>query len=361
MAADGEESGSDRTEEPSEQRRADFRSRGMVGQSRELVAAIVMIAITGALYATARWSFMGLSKIFEVSFDSGARLGRGDWNIATVMGIAEFLMRAMLYVLAPLGVAALVAGIVGNLAQTGFLWTTKPLEPDLSKLNPLNGIRRLTGGDGLFDLVKAVAKFIVVGMLLYPALRRWLKECGLLWQMDAGQIAAYLGREGSHLLFLVAFGMLVLSGMDFAFQKYRYLQKLKMTKQEAKEDRKQSEGNPQIKARIRALQRQRATRSMLDAVKKADVVVTNPTHIAIALMFDRETMLAPKVVARGADYMAEQIKAIARANGVPCVENVPLARAMYKALKIGQLIPRELFNAVAEVLAYVYRLKGKTV
>jgi len=164
-----------------------------------------------------------------------------------------------------------------------------------------------------------------------------------------------------NILFLVGSVMALLAGLDFAYQKFRYEQKIKMTKQEVKEERRQSDGNPQVRARIRGLQRRMSQNKMLDAVKSADVVITNPTHIAVALIYDREAMMAPKVVAKGADYMAERIKKIARENGVPCVENVPLARAMYKALKLGQFISKDLYNAVAEVLAYVYRLKGKVV
>jgi len=361
MSSEDEESGQDRTEEASEQRKAEFRERGTVGQSRELVGAVIVLAMTAALYGTARWSLMGLWEIFETVLGSGAEMGRSDWTATTMMGLFLYLGKAMLFVMAPVGGAALLAAVVGNLMQTGFMWTTKPLEPDLEKLNPMNGIKRLTGSEGIFDLAKAVAKFVLVVALLYPAMKGWISEAGFLWQMETSQMAVYLGKEGARLMFTVSLAMFAVSAVDFAFQKFRYLQRLKMTKQEAKEDRKQSEGNPQIKARIRAIQRQRATRSMLDAVRKADVVITNPTHIAIALMFDRESMFAPKVVARGADHMAQQIKKIARENGVPCVENVPLARAMYKALKIGQFIPRELYNAVAEVLAYVYRLKGKHV
>jgi flagellar biosynthetic protein FlhB len=359
--ANEDESGEDRTEEPSEQRRQEFRERGSVGQSRELVAAIILLAMTGALYFTARWSLKGLWSLFETSFDSGTRLARGDWSIETAMSIVQYALQALLYVSAPVGIAGLLAAVLGNIVQTGFLFTTKPLEPELEKLNPLKGLQRYMSAETLFDLAKALAKFALVSALLYPALKGWIRDAGTLWQLETQQIAFYLGREGVKLLFMVGLAMFGLAGADFAFQKFRYLQKLKMTKQEAKEDRKQSEGNPQIKARIRAMQRQRATRSMMNAVKKADVVITNPTHIAIALMFDRETMFAPKVVARGADHMAQQIKKIAREAGVPCVENVPLARALYKALKIGQFIPREMYNAVAEVLAYVYRLKGKYV
>ena len=167
---------------------------------------------------------------------------------------------------------------------------------------------------------------------------------------------------GSHLikiLFVTGLAMFVLAGIDYAFQRFRYEKRIRMTKEELRQERKQVEGNPQIKARIRAVQRQISQKRMMDDVRKADVVVTNPTHFAIALVYDRETMFAPKVVAKGADHMAQKIKQIAREAGVPCIENPPLARALYKALKIGQFISRDLYNAVAEVLAYVYRLKGR--
>jgi flagellar biosynthetic protein FlhB len=168
-----------------------------------------------------------------------------------------------------------------------------------------------------------------------------------------------MGHEIILILFTIGGAMAVLSAGDFLFQKYRFEEKIKMTKQEVREERKQMEANPQVKARIRSLQRAFSTNKMLDAVKRADVVVTNPTHFAVALLYDRENMMAPKVVAKGVDHMAQRIKQIARENGVPCVENVPLARALYKALKIGQFISRDLYNAVAEVLAYVYRLRGR--
>ena len=359
MAMEDEESGQDRTEEASEHRRNQFREEGQVGQSRELTAAIIVLATIGALTMASHSSLMGIWSVFESSFESMERLSHGDWTPNTVMSIATYVLKALAIILAPILLACLVAGLAGNLIQTGFLWTTKPLEPNLNKLNPMNAISRLMSLDALFDFAKSLMKFVVVGALVYPLLRKWLREAGNLWSLEAGQVAAYLGSHMTKLLFTVALGMFILSLIDYGFQKFRYEQKLKMTKQEAKEDRRQTEGNPQMKARIRAVQRSRATRRMMEAVKKADVVVTNPTHIAVALIFDRENMHAPKVVAKGADHMAQRIKQVAREAGVPCVENVPLARALYKALKIGQFIPRELYNAVAEVLAYVYRLKGK--
>jgi len=354
-----EDSGEDRTEEASEQRREQFREDGQVGQSRDLVAALALLAATGALYASAQWSFRGLWSLFEAFFGEGMDHATRDWTIESLGKMLGFVMRVFFYVMAPVSIATMLVGIVSNIAQTGFLWTTKPLEPNLEKLNPMNAIGRIFGVDGIVDLVKAILKFIVVGAVLYPTLMSLFRDSGTLWSLESGQIASSLGHHIIRLLFSVGLALLVLSALDFGFQKFRYEQKLKMTKQEAREDRKQSEGNPQIKGRIRSMQRARASRKMVDAIKKADVVVTNPTHIAVALVYDRENMLAPRVVAKGADFMAERIKKIARENGVPCVENVPLARALFKAIKIGQLIPRDLYNAVAEVLAYVYRLKGK--
>jgi flagellar biosynthetic protein FlhB len=273
--------------------------------------------------------------------------------------MAEFSFKAFLWIVAPVAGTAMLAGVFGNILQFGLLWTTKPLEPDLNKLNPLNGLGRIFGMDGLFDLFKAMVKLTIVGVLLYVIFIRWLGQSGYLWDADVQGLMVALGDEIMSIVLTLGGAMAVLSAGDYVFQKYRFEEKIKMTKQEVREERKQMDGNPQVKARIRSLQRRFATNKMLDAVKKADVVVTNPTHFAVALVYDRENMMAPKVVAKGVDHMAQKIKQVARENGVPCVENVPLARALYKALKIGQFISKDLYNAVAEVLAYVYRLRGR--
>jgi flagellar biosynthetic protein FlhB len=224
----------------------------------------------------------------------------------------------------------------------------------------MSGLGRILSLDGVMEMVKALLKFAVVATVVYFFIRSRVRDAGGLWGLEAAGVTRYMGSQIFSALITISLSMFVLAAADFGWQKFRFEQKIRMTKQEVKEERKQQDGNPQIKARIRGMQRRLATNKMMEAVKRADVVITNPTHIAVALVFDRETMFAPKVVAKGADFMAEQIKKIARENGVPCVENVPLARAMFKALKIGQFISRDLFNAVAEVLAYVYRLKGRT-
>jgi flagellar biosynthetic protein FlhB len=355
-----EDAGSDdKTEEPSTHRRDELRRQGDVLQSREVVSVALLLAATGALYGTSRWTVGGIAHFFEESFAELAPLGKSDWTIATAFGIAKFAMKAFAYIVGPVAVLAAVAAIASTFAQIGIVWTTRPLELDLEKLDPIKGLRRIFSLSGVFEMFKAVLKFIVVAAAVYPFLKRWAAESAGLYQTEAGGLAHFLGSHLIQVLFVAGLAMLVLSAVDYGFQRFRYEQRIRMTKEEVREERKQVEGNPQLKARIRAMQRQVGQRRMMDAVKKADVVITNPTHIAVALLYDRENMFAPKVVAKGADHMAEQIKKIAREAGVPCVENVPLARAMFKALKIGQFISRDLYNAVAEVLAYVYRLKGK--
>jgi flagellar biosynthetic protein FlhB len=178
--------------------------------------------------------------------------------------------------------------------------------------------------------------------------------------MDSAQFVTYMSSSGIRLVGGVCIGLFVVAALDFSYQKFRYQKSLMMTRQELKQEHKQREGDPLLKARIRSLQRERARKRMMQDVPKADVIVTNPTHIAVAIKYDYEKMAAPRVVAKGADLMAQRIKELGKKNGVPLVENVPLARALHKSVKIGGTVPRSLYQAIAEVLAYVYRLKGKT-
>jgi len=298
--------------------------------------------------------------MFESSFLELGRLGVQDWNTETISAMSTFAISGMGYVLAPLSLVVVVSAVAGTIVQHGgILWSTKPFELDLTKLSPLGGLKRIFSPDGIFELFKASIKLILVGVILFFVFEKWIGKSAELWDAETNQILIHLGDHIITTLFIVAGVMTILALIDFGFQKYRFEKKIMMTKQEVREERKQIDGNPQIKARIRSMQRQIATSKMMEAVKTADVIVTNPTHFAVALVYDRENMAAPRVVAKGVDHMAQKIKKIARENGVPCVENVPLARALYKALKIGQFISKDLYNAVAEVLAYVYRLKGR--
>lgn len=360
MAAAGEDGFEEKTEEATPKKLADMRREGKVAQSKELVSAVLVLATTGALWASASWAFNGIGSVFESSFLEMSRLAKSEWTAETIVAAATFFFKALVFILAPLGLASVASALLASVSQHGgFLWSSKPLEPDLKKLNPQNAVKRIFGPDGIFEVFKAIMKLSIVGILLYVVFQSWIPETVFLWDAEAATLSKMLGEKIIFTMLIIGGTMAVLAMADFAFQKYRFGEQAKMTKQEVKEERKQTDGDPHIKARMRSMQRQIATNQMLAAVKDADVVITNPTHYAVALVYDRETMMAPKVIAKGVDSMAQRIKKIARENGIPCVENVPLARALHKALRIGQFISKDLYNAVAEVLAYVYRLKGR--
>jgi flagellar biosynthetic protein FlhB len=259
----------------------------------------------------------------------------------------------------PIAAAGFVAGVLGSVVQFGFLFTWTPLEPELNRINPLSGFQRIFSISSLVEGAKSVGKLVAVVTVTYLMLRTQLFGSSSMSDLESGEFLAYMSSTAFRLVGGVCVGLFVVAALDFAYQKYRYRQSLMMSKQELKQEHKQREGDPLLKARIRSLQREMARKRMMQDVPKADVIVTNPTHIAVALKYDAEKMAAPRVVAKGADLVAQRIKEVARKNGIPLVENVPLARALHKSVKVGGSVPRSLYQAVAEVLAYVYRLKGK--
>jgi flagellar biosynthetic protein FlhB len=261
----------------------------------------------------------------------------------------------------PVSLIGFVLGIAGHLSQIGFLFTTDPLTPDLEKINPLQGLKRMFSVRNLIETARVTVKGIILCFVAYSMVKAFIEGSATLIFKNPIAIFEVLGSTGKT-LFLTLCGILALfAGIDFVLQKREYGKQVRVTKEEAKKEAKEQEGDPLIKSRIRSIQRDMARKRMMQAVKKADVIITNPTHIAIALSYDKDKMVAPKVVAKGADFMAQRIKAIAAEAGVPMVENVPLARAIFKSVKVGQVIPRTLFQAVAEVLAYVYKLKNKSI
>jgi len=233
------------------------------------------------------------------------------------------------------------------------------IAPDFSKVNPLKGIQRLFSGKQFIEAFRLFVKMIAVVFMTWVTVEEWIPGLSRHFDQEAGQLLGHMGEVGKS-MFISLIGVLgVFALIDFGFQKWEYRKGLRMTKQEAKQEYKEREGDPQLKARVRAVQRDMARKRMMDAVRKADAIITNPTHIAIAIVYDKDTMAAPKVVAKGADFLAERIKKIASEAGVPLVENVALARTLFKTVKVGKYIPRALYQAVADVLTYVYRLKGR--
>jgi flagellar biosynthetic protein FlhB len=262
-------------------------------------------------------------------------------------------------ILIPLMAAIMLAGILGNVAQFGFLFTTKSIMPKFSKINPITGLKNLFSKKKLFEGIKMTLKVAIAFGIGFNLFLGWLDEIPKLELFPLMTQIKWLMNKSIILAFTMIAVFVVFAVIDFAFQKYSYKKSLKMSKQEIKDEMKNSEGNPEIKAKIRQIQMKMASQRMMKEVPKADVVVTNPTHYAVAIKYNSNEDKAPKVVAKGVDHLAQRIKEIARENDVMVVENRPLARQLYAEVEIDEYIPEKLYKAVIEVLVMVYKAKGK--
>ena len=352
-----ESPGQERTERATAKRRMEARKQGQVALSREVPSALILIAVLGVFYFVGGRVLEDLTRLFGEFFGQLHTTRLRTVNDAAALISALF--RSCLLLLAPMVLPLLVAGVAGNILQIGFEIHAEPLAPKLSKLNPLAGLKRIVSMRGLVELVKSLVKVLFIGAIAWSVVSGYLADFPTLVRRDITGIWEFTHTAAYRILFYVCLAMVVLAVLDYAYQRWQHEENLKMTKQEIRDERKQTEGDPQIKSRIRSLQRQAAYHRMIAEVPTADVVITNPTHLAIALRFDPAEMNAPQVVAKGADYLAARIRDIAREHGVPLVENKPLAQSLYRLADPGDYIPVELYRAVAEVLAYVYRLKGR--
>lgn len=360
MADDQENrSTDDLSEEASPYRIQEMRRQGKVAQSRELAGLFALLAAAGTLYGLSGSMQSQIFEFMRESFrlDSIAKIDFAKPGYAQTILFNSARICIMLGL--PVMIAGFLAGILGSFAQVGTLFSSDPLVPDLQRIDPFQGAKRLFSMKQVVELLRLLLKggaitYVAYGMLS-AGFERNISQIFGTPEMTLHALAQH-GRD----LFFSLFGVLfAFAGIDYWLQKRDFSKNIRLTKQEAKQEHREHEGDPQIKARIRSIQRETARKRMMQAVKKADVIVTNPTHIAIALVYDKEKMSAPKVVAKGADLIAQKIKKIAEDAGIPMVENVPLARALFKSVKIGQSVPRVLYQAIAEVLAYVYRLKSK--
>jgi flagellar biosynthetic protein FlhB len=349
--------GQDRTERATAKRRQEARKRGQVAISREIPSTLILMAVLG-VFAFAGGSVV--DRLTALMAGTFAHLHASRLQTVNDAGaLAVDLLQTSLLLLLPICLPLLIVGVGANVAQVGFEFHAESMAPKFSKLDPIGGMKRIVSLRGLVELAKSVAKLLVVGLIAWSVMSGYLAQFPTLVRLDLGGIWAFTHAGAFKIIFYVCLALVALAVLDYAYQRWQYEESLKMTKQEVKDERKQSEGDPQVKARIRALQRQAAYQQMMAAVPTSDVVITNPTHLAIALKFNPEEMAAPRVVAKGADFVAERIREVAREHRVPVVENKTLARALYKTAEIGDYVPVDLYRAVAEVLAYVYRLKGK--
>ncbi len=349
----------DLTDEISQHRAEEFRKKGMVAQSKEITSLLVILSTAATLYLMGTQSAHVLAElmkdVFTWDFSSRPDLAKGEM----LHQVWIKALRAMAAIGLPVCIAGFFFGAIGSVVQVGSLFSTEALQPDLNRMDPLQGTKRIFSGQHFKESLRLIFKMVVVVAVAYQLLKGKVFHT-TFYMVEEPRTILNAFSEVAKGIFSALLGVLaVFAAIDFGLQRWEHQKKLRMTKQEAKEEFKDREGDPQIKARVRALQREVARKRMMQAVKKADVIITNPTHIAIALAYSKDSMLAPKVVAKGADFVAQKIKAIAAEAGIPQVENVPLARTMFKTVKVGQTIPRALYEAVAQVLAYVYRLKNK--
>lgn len=348
----------DKTEAPTASRIRDARERGQVARSIELNAAVGMIVSIWLLTGAGKNLVSGLGSLMRYSVTNLPTMDVSD------IWLRESTFRNMSFFISPLMQLILVMMAVGvgtTLVQTKFLWASKRPFFDGSRLNPINGFKRIFSSQGLIETLKALLKLAVVGWPVYTFFQANINSIIQMIQMPLDQEISQWMNLAVSLMWRVAGAYIVLAVADYAYQNWNYTKQLRMSKQEVLDDLKRSEGDPFLRGRIRQQQRRMAQSRMMTKVPKADVIVTNPTHYAVAIIYESGKMEAPVVVAKGAFYVAQRIVEIAKANNVPIVQNVPLARAMYKLVELDQPIPPDLYVAMAEVLAYVYRLKNRNI
>jgi len=346
----------DRTEEPTGKRISEARNKGQVAQSRELNAAVVLL-MGGILLGGPGASL--LAKMTELLVRSLIDL---PTSIPNLIWLRQMLFIDAITILPYLGlivVGLLITGVAVTLAQTGFLWASEKLGFDFDRVNPINGFKRLLSLNGFVEILRALLKVALVGWVAYRFLRNHIFSLIGMGQVDMNTALQNWAAMALALISQVAWAYMVLAVIDYGYQRWQNKKSMKMSKEEVKDENKQSEGNPLIKSAIRTKQRRIHMRRMMAKVPKADVVITNPTHLAIAIQYKSGEMNAPVVLAKGAYRIAERIVAVAREYDLPVIQNIPLARGLYRIVEIDEEIPPDFYVAMAEILAYVYRLKDK--
>ena len=352
-----EDTSQQKTEEPTERRLKETREKGQVPRSRELNTLLSLVAAAVGLI------FLGQNLMLDLTTMMTSGLGFNPTTLNSVDSVYIAITQ-----LVQLGIAAiipilflfLVSAFLGPAVMGGLNFSVDALTPKLEKLDPIKGLKRMFGLQSLVELVKAICKFLLVAIVAFAIIYVSINE---LVSLGLQSFVTALAHSGDLLLWsFIGFSavLILVAAIDVPYQLWQYKDQLMMTRQEVKDEMKDSEGRPEVKSQVRRLQRQMSEQRMMDAVPRADVVITNPTHFAVALSYDKNGWGAPRVVAKGQDFLAAKIREVAEANGVPLFEAPPLARALYHMVKIGQEIPNDLYRAVAQVLAYIYQLKNLT-
>lgn len=352
--------GGEKTEPATAKKLREAREDGKVAKSKELAAAVDLIVLFLVLKVFVSWvgnGFLNAFKYFYGIFPDFAKENAVDTTAVSVSSLLTTALVDMIELCAPFFAFGAAVAIVISVLQVGWKVTTKPMQPKFDKFNPVNGFKRIFSKDSLFELLKSVIKIGIIAYVAYTSIKDNAGDIFILYEIPLTQAVALVGNVIFNAGLKISIVYLVLGFADFIYQKFRFNEDMKMTKQEVKDEYKNTEGNPEIKGRQRQIQREASRRRMMQDVPKADVVITNPTHFAVALKYDAQTARAPVVLAKGEDYLAQKIKEAAREHGIEIVENKPLARMLYANVDIGQEIPPELYQAVAEILAMVYNMK----
>lgn len=349
-----ESSGQEKTEDPTPRRLQEGRKKGDVAKSMEVPSAAVLLAGLITLYMSGNYMMDKMLFIFKHYLTNAHMLQIIPANVANLTK-ESMLYSAM--VVAPVMTVIVVVALIANYAQIGFLFTTEKITPTFDKIDPIKGFGRLFSKQMMANTIKSIAKLVVIALIAYWEVRKVMPGILPLMDQEPRPIFLFMANTAFWIFLKSALVIALLAAADYAFQRWQFMEKMKMTKQELKDEAKQTEGDPHVKGRIRSIQMEMARRRMMEEVPSADVVITNPTRLAVALNYDNQTMAAPKVIAKGAGFIAHRIKEIARENNIPIVEDKPLAQALFKEVGLEDTIPENLFQAVAEILAYVYSLK----
>lgn len=354
--------GGEKTEEPTSKKLEDARKEGQVAKSKEIGNAFSLLALFLVLklyLGTMGTHFLEVFSAVYGQIPDVVKMYNGDLAVAAIHVLIRSMMLQILVIIAPILLIGVAIAFICDVAQVKWKPTTKPLKPKFSKLNPIKGFGRIFSPNSLVELLKSLLKLCLIGYMVYSYLKDKVGNIFLLYDITLNQAIGLIGEIVVDLGIRVAAIYMIIAILDFAYQKWKFHEDMKMTKQEVKDEYKNQEGDPQVKGKQKQRMREASMRRMMQQLPEADVVITNPTHYAVAIKYDPEKYDAPYVLAKGENYLAQRIKDVAKENNIEIVENKPLARMLYANVDIGGLIPPELYQAVAEVLAFVYHLKGK--
>ena len=352
-----EQEGQEKTEVPTEKKRRESREEGQVAFSKELSSAALLAGIVLTLVATSPIILDAMRQLMSQIFRDLAQ--REELSIDSIFTLSGEIFYIILPAFAPFAAVIIFVGIFASVLQVGVQITFKAISPKFNKISPLTGLKRLFSSQSLADFLKSMAKLIIVGFVGYLTYIDKITELNGLSVSTPESILIYNFTVVAEVAGKIVLALVAIAIFDYFYQRWHHEQQLMMTKQEVKDETKQTEGDPQLKARIRQIQREMSNARMMQEVPKADAVIVNPTHFSVAILYDRDVMSAPEVIAKGADHLALRMRTVARENNVPILERPELARDLYANVEIGDDIPERFYKAIAEILAFVYRLRKR--